>query len=112
MCEGRGGGRGGVCQDDDDDEEDTDDREEDKDARPLSCHPGLAAVSESTGGSRGNQSRGSSCRVKVKRPECVCVCFFTCDCFVRAPQVPAESPNLILCDPVIMSRTVFLMFVL
>jgi len=47
------------------------------------------------------------CGVKVKcccclacaraRP-CLCV-LSTCDCFVSAPQAPADSLNLILCDP-------------
>lgn len=36
----------------------------------------------------------------------------TCDCFVSAPQAPAESLNVILCDPVIVFLAIFLMFVL
>lgn len=48
-----------------------------------------------------NQRLDSPYRVKVKCSSCrVCV-LSICDYSVSVPQAPAESLNLILCDPVI-----------
>ena len=91
-----------------DDDADTDDQEEDQECRPLLCHPRphpAPAESESTGGNWGNQRWDSPYRAKVKCSSCRVLS--TCDCFVSAPRAPADSLNLILCDPVIVFWAIF-----
>lgn len=91
-----------------DDDADTDDQEEDQECRPLLCHPRphlAPAESESAGWNWGNQRWDSPYRAKVKCPSCRVLS--TCDCFVSAPRAPADSLNLILCDPVIVFWAIF-----
>lgn len=100
-----------------DDDVDTDDQEEDQERRALLCHPRphlAPAGSESRGGNWGeirDETPPAESRLNAVPVLCVFVCVLsTCDCFVSAPQAPAESLNLILCDPVIVFGAVFLMF--